>query len=108
MKIISPDQVRVPQAGECPDCLARVDGATPLTPNTTPEAGSITVCAYCGAVLVFTETLELTRITDEVWETMPAATANTLRHYSALFKRLRQTVKKDDLVLLINPALPKR
>jgi hypothetical protein len=46
---------RAPDA-KCPDCQAELSGVTGASPNPAhnkPHPGAPTVCAYCGAVLVF-------------------------------------------------------
>ena len=46
---------RAPDA-KCPDCQAELSGVTGASPNPAhnhPYPGAPTVCAYCGAVLVF-------------------------------------------------------
>jgi hypothetical protein len=48
------DGVRVP-AAECPVCGATLDGAAQVDGAGTPEPGDVTVCAYCGAPLRFTD-----------------------------------------------------
>jgi hypothetical protein len=39
-----------------------MDAATGLGNNASPEPGSISVCAYCAEILVFTETLSVRRM----------------------------------------------
>lgn len=52
----------------CPSCSARLDGATPLEPGTSPEIGSVTICAYCGEICEFIENFILAPVSDEVWD----------------------------------------
>lgn len=40
-------------AAFCPGCCARLDAASGVTTDDTPEVGDITVCVYCCALLGF-------------------------------------------------------
>ena len=58
---------------KCLYCGRQTDSATGMDPGTIPKPGDVTVCAYCGEVLVITGDLryrkptpeELTRIVKE-------------------------------------------
>lgn len=54
----------VPQAGECPDCLERVDAASSGGGH-APKAGDFSVCVFCGCILRFTEKMELRRASED-------------------------------------------
>jgi hypothetical protein len=43
----------------CPACAALLDGASGLGHDSSPMAGDLTVCAYCRALLQYTEGLGL-------------------------------------------------
>lgn len=48
------------QGLECPACRSKCDGYTGLStdlndPATMPTPGQITICSYCGALLVFVQ-----------------------------------------------------
>lgn len=50
------------EPGECPKCKAVLDGSTSSADNTIergPEPEDVTVCFYCGALLVFTKEMTL-------------------------------------------------
>ena len=48
----------------CPRCKAALDASThPHDESITPEAGSISICAYCGLTMVFLEDLSLREAT---------------------------------------------
>jgi len=38
----------------CPSCATPLDGATSVGHGHRPNAGDVTVCIYCGAILIFT------------------------------------------------------
>lgn len=49
----------------CPSCGSKLNGATDPVGDATPSSGDITVCLYCGHILVFTDDLRLRNPTDE-------------------------------------------
>ncbi len=66
------DNYRVP-ASLCPGCGNANDGATGIIGMGSPEPGDVTVCAYCGMVLVFTDTLRTRILSNEEWAGLPDA-----------------------------------
>lgn len=47
---------KVDNGGPCPSCKAELDAAVAVADDAIrPTPGSITVCGYCGAILVFAE-----------------------------------------------------
>jgi hypothetical protein len=41
------------EATSCPSCGHNLDAAAGVTADRAPEPGDVTICAYCGAGLVF-------------------------------------------------------
>lgn len=58
--------------GKCPVCSEILDGATNVTDDTSPQKGDVSICVYCGSVLVFNEDQTLRIATDEELKSMPA------------------------------------
>jgi hypothetical protein len=52
---------RVKSKPHCPQCNKLLDAATGISPHAypTPDPGSFSVCAECGAFLVYTDDLQL-------------------------------------------------
>lgn len=58
------------EGGRCPACRAMLSGATPVGGRLGPEAGSVSVCAYCAAILVYQADLSLRCATPAERETL--------------------------------------
>lgn len=43
----------------CPSCGKKLDAATAVSEAARPKDGDLTVCFYCGSILVFGENLSL-------------------------------------------------
>lgn len=72
----------------CPGCKKKLDAAASLR-GYVPEPGAISICAYCGAVAVFTEQLAKRAATeDEIVEF--EANSIEFRQTRALLARMRQ------------------
>lgn len=53
----------------CLDCGKKLDAATSSTDDSSPSAGDVTICFYCGHVMVFAADLTLRAPTDtEMYE----------------------------------------
>ncbi len=74
----------VPDA-ECPACLTVVNRATG-DKNTQPVPGDFSVCALCGAILRFTENLQLRPVDDAEVEALAEVTRNEVLHLSRSLK----------------------
>lgn len=48
---------RVNKASKCPVCREVLDGATDFFKAHVPEPGAVSVCGYCGQLLIFAEDL---------------------------------------------------
>lgn len=70
---------------ECPSCEMALDAATDAYGEATPEPGDLTVCIYCAAILVFTDTMGLRLPTDEEFAALPQETRQSV-------ERLVQTI----------------
>jgi hypothetical protein len=55
----------------CPNCLARLDGATNATGSRAPGPGDVTICIYCQAPLIFSEGLNLRPLTQDDVQSLP-------------------------------------
>lgn len=55
---------------QCPQCKALLDAAASMDEGNTepPDEGDITVCIYCGAVLMWEFNMQLTLLTEEELE----------------------------------------
>lgn len=85
--------VRTPKV-PCPGCKTLLSGAgAPFVPGTpTPKPGDPSVCAYCGALLVFTDALGLALLDDQALLCMPYELLGDLkRAQAAVFRRLAQS-----------------
>ena len=60
--------------GKCLNCGHKLDAATGIGINRRPEAGSISICFYCGAVAKFKEDLTLEGFTVEEIEELKKET----------------------------------
>lgn len=67
----------------CPSCGAELAAATSVADDFTPTAGTGSVCADCGAVLMFTADLSLRLMTDEERRALNSEARQTI----ALFQR---------------------
>ena len=47
----------------CPRCRCELTGATDMVNDSAPSGGDISVCAYCGAIMVFNPDLTLREAT---------------------------------------------
>jgi hypothetical protein len=56
--------VKMP-ASDCLNCGRRLDGATGVGQNAHPDAGSLSVCLYRGAVTAYDDDLRLRPLTEE-------------------------------------------
>lgn len=62
MSLYNPTQTnRMSRSQKCPYCLAGNDASTG---DGQPEAGSVSICAYCSLVSVFIEDLSLRKLTE--------------------------------------------
>lgn len=70
----------VPPAS-CPRCFrSGLDAATNAGPERcAPKPGDVTVCLYCRALLVFTDTMQLRPLKDDEFSLLPPTTQAALR-----------------------------
>lgn len=83
----------MPQVNSCPYCHEKLGDAAKLTGDLVPSQGDVSVCAYCGGFLIFTEPYVVRALTDEEYEALPIAQrvfidniADGIRKYRALEK----------------------
>lgn len=50
---------------DCPYCGRLINAATGVDVGTTPSPGAVSICFYCGEILVFTDTLSYRKPTPE-------------------------------------------
>lgn len=67
----------VPES-RCPACGAALEMATSLADDLTPTEGTGSVCADCGAVLMFTADLSLRLMTDEERQSLNTEARDTI------------------------------
>jgi hypothetical protein len=75
----------------CPTCAVELDCATPAEVDATPRDGDLTVCMYCGAVLIFTAELRQRPATPAELDSLPPKTrslVDKVRAAIALYARL--------------------
>lgn len=85
----------VPSAGECPDCLQRLDGASGHM-GRAPEPGDFSCCAYCGCILRYTEKLDLRRCSDDEFDELAPEQRTLLLRYHKAFRLARNEMAKVD------------
>jgi hypothetical protein len=54
----------IPQS-PCLSCGKPLDGATCVGRDAAPDPGDITICIYCGHIMVFDDNLKLRELSDE-------------------------------------------
>jgi len=69
MQYGQPGQLLV--APKCPKCEAELDGFGGVGNDSHPEPDSITICAYCQALLIFTERMDLRAMTEREYCQLP-------------------------------------
>lgn len=91
--VTGPQGSRFPSAGDCPTCLSKLDGvtSTEVKPR-LPEAGDLSICTYCGAILRFGQDLQLEPVTDDDMARLSEANRSTLREASQSIRRLNQVM----------------
>jgi hypothetical protein len=63
--------IRVPKCN-CPKCGHNLDAATEMTPHGGGvQPGNLGVCAYCGAMLIYTDNLLPEILTEEQFKPLP-------------------------------------
>lgn len=66
--------------GTCPTCGKLLDGLTnPTGGSLDAQPGDISVCAYCGEVLIFDESLKLKLSTEEDLKDLDQEVKQTLK-----------------------------
>jgi len=48
-------------ASNCIDCGKLLNGATAIDSDSAPDPGDVTVCIYCGSLMIFEDDLSLRR-----------------------------------------------
>lgn len=78
----------VPSAGECPDCLQKLDGASGHM-GRAPEPGDFSVCAFCGCILRYEDGLALRRSSDDELDELAPEQRELLLRYHKAFRLAR-------------------
>ncbi len=93
----------------CPACLKTLDGAFDPWRYAAPEAGDLSVCAYCTAPLVFNDDLTLCALHADAYAALPPELRRQLDLARRLATRRLQnpdpTPLPNDLVRTINNVL---
>ena len=79
-------------AAKCPTCSKTLSGSTSTNPR-PPAPGDITVCAYCGTVLVFADA-GFDKLTAEARAQLPADTRAELEAAERIVAQLRAELKR--------------
>jgi hypothetical protein len=66
------------RTARCPACLKTLDGAYNPWNDATPEAGDISICAYCTTLLAFADDLTLRTLPVAVYEALSPAVQRQL------------------------------
>lgn len=93
--ILKGHRKHVPQAGECPECLEHLDGATCSNGrNVKPRPKDFSVCVYCGAILRYGRGLLLAAATDDDLAELPPHQVEQLRQMSCQFREARRQMSQ--------------
>jgi RNase P subunit RPR2 len=76
---------RVPEV-RCPKCQKRLSAASSIKHEEPPEAGSVTICLYCGHVMIFQEDKTLRPATQAEIEDLKSNNSEFRRMVSLLAK----------------------
>lgn len=83
---------RMPET-HCPCCEEMLDAVTSLDADGAPEPGDVSLCAYCGEILQFDEDMQLTKVTEEVWNSLPLFSRSELIKVQGLVRSKRSPFK---------------
>jgi hypothetical protein len=94
--IVAIGKPTVVKARECPTCKSKLDGSTGievngLNPPTTLEEGDVSLCAYCGELLLF-ENDQHKLVTEDIVKELQTDPAEW-RVFASLIKKHRQPNK---------------
>ncbi len=64
---------------KCPTCGKKLNAAKALEEQSTPVAGDISICFYCGSILSFQEDLSMKRMDIDELLSLPKDLQETLR-----------------------------
>lgn len=79
---------------KCPECHADADGATCVDkPGAGPKAEDLSMCLYCGTLLVFNADLSVRRLTGEEWEALDPEYKTILDRMSVTRGRIRAEIQ---------------
>lgn len=73
----------------CTSCGRDIDAATAAGGEITPEPGDITVCAYCGAAMVFGKDLRVAPISRQLWATLGAEEKGHISRAQHIIRAMR-------------------
>ena len=105
-KFIFPHQTRVREAGNCPDCLRRIEAASAADGTArVPSPGDFSVCCYCGAILRYAADMQLRRVEDDDRQDLPAAMWDKLQECSRIFKAEARRPATAPVVILSVPKI---
>lgn len=97
---------RVPNAGECPDCLTPLTGASSYE-GATPSPGDFSVCAYCGCLLRYDDMLALRRMSEEEMDELDPVNRKKLMDYHQMARTARNALTKPDGPSVVIGAIPR-
>lgn len=75
----------------CPDCNALLDRASGMA---APKPGDLSVCAYCGAMLVFDQSLVQRALSEADFAALPEDNQRVMREYSDAARAIAIAIAK--------------
>lgn len=88
-------KVRVPNAGECPDCLEKLDGASSRS-GRDPSPGDFSCCAFCGCLLRYGADMSVRRMSEEELNELAPEQQEQLMNYHKVFREARNAMTQPD------------
>lgn len=105
-KFIFQHQHRIKQAGDCPDCLRRIEAASAADgTNRVPSPGDFSICVHCGAILRYEDDMQLRRVDDDDEKDMPPEAWDKMREASQIFKQEARRVGGPKFAVLPLPKI---
>lgn len=86
------DTVRLPE-DRCPKCGGKLDAATGAESGPGPEAGDLSVCIHCLAMLQFDPNLRLKRLTDDEFEALPEEARTGMLRAQTVMRRAKHSME---------------
>jgi len=71
----------------CPTCTRSLNAASAVEGNHLPKVGDVTICLYCGSILMFYEGLDLKAMTSRQIDDLPVEVMIQLAKLSGVIKK---------------------